>query len=99
MFRNPLCIAEMLKKSRGNVTPRQVERCAQMSGGFGREIAALYSAARLTSGFVRDTNTKRKGSIDVLDFSDAYRDDRLWDKIPGRSHRMYRDIPEYPIPV
>ena len=35
----------------------------------------------------------------MLDFTDAYKDDRPRDKIQGRSHRMYRDIQEYPIPV
>ena len=35
----------------------------------------------------------------MLDFTDAYNDDRPRDKIQGRSHRMYRDIQEYPIPV
>ena len=31
-------LTEMLKSSGGNITPKQVLRCAQLSGAFGRQL-------------------------------------------------------------
>ena len=86
----------MLKQSGGNVTPKQVLRCAQMSGPYGRQLDAIFTQSGLGDMDVRDCRQRIPAyKADVARFLQEYQNDNLCSYQPGRMHRGMRDF-NYP---
>ncbi|XP_038047575.1 uncharacterized protein LOC119721568 [Patiria miniata] len=83
---------DMLLRSRGRYTPKQVQRCAQMSGAFGKQIDRL-----ITDGGLGDlvqgngSKTRHANKKDVLDFVKEFQKDLLFVYHPGRYHRGFEE--------
>ena len=78
----------MAKRSRGNYTERQVNRCALMSGAFGREIDRLFGEAGLGDGNCDIYQKRLKSNVkDITKFVNEFAKDALLDYLPPRAHR------------
>ena len=82
----------MLKHSRGNYTPQQISRCAQMSGPYGKYLDQLISEVGIT-----DTQAALNKKVqsaylnDIQRFIDEYQQHALCDYLPVRSHDHFED--------
>ena len=88
-----LILSEMLKRSRGRYTPKQVERCAQLGGAFGKEIDRLFTNSGIGDFMTRDTKVhKIPYEEDVQHFVREFQDDALLDYLPGREHKGFENF-------
>ncbi len=79
----------MLKRSRGNYTPKQVKRCSQLGGEFGKEFSRLVSEAM---GVKLHASYKKKPARykrDIRVSMDEFTKDGLFDIMPGREHKSF----------
>ncbi|XP_077996732.1 uncharacterized protein LOC144453084 [Glandiceps talaboti] len=82
---------DSLKHSRGRYTELQVKRLSQMGGSFGNTIDNLYQKniaethVRQSEGGKPNYNSK----LDVKKFVAEYKEDMLFDKLPGRNHTAF----------
>lgn len=80
----------MMKHSRGKYTNKQVDRCAQMGGAFGKKVDEIFTASGLGS-FETFSKMKRPShSQDILLFTKEYLPDALFDYIPIRHHTGFQ---------
>ena len=83
----------MLKQSRGNITPQQVLRCAQLSGPYGRQMDQLFTQSGLGDMDTRDCRQQiPEYKSDIDRFVAEYACDRLCSYRPGRTHLGLRNF-------
>ena len=83
----------MLKQSGGNVTPKHVLRCAQMSGPNGRQLDEIFPQSGLGDMDVRDCHQRIPAyKVDVVRCLQDYQNDNLCSYQPGKMHRGMRDF-------
>ena len=79
--------SDMLRNSRGNYTPAQIDRCSKMGGGFGKEIDRLFNKTVCN---IESSYQQRKRSTsykdDLVRFVDEYQKEALFDYCPPREH-------------
>ena len=86
-------LSEMLKRSRGIYTERQVQRCAEMSGAYGKDVSRILAAT--TQHHENRPGQTKKATVlagDVLKFTKIYGGDGLLSYVPGRSHRGMDEV-------
>ncbi|XP_035687479.1 uncharacterized protein LOC118423433 [Branchiostoma floridae] len=84
---------DMLKHSRGQYTDTQVQRCAEMSGPFGRELDRVFTAAGLGSYITHASTFSHDGryQADIDRFVSDFKGDGLFAYLPGRQHTGFED--------
>ena len=77
----------MLLRSCGRYTDLQLQRCARLSGAFGKQTDWFLTEGGLGD-LVPSKNTAKKSACnkDVLDFVKEFQKDALFDYHPGRQH-------------
>ena len=82
----------MLKNARGNYTPLQVNRCAQMSGPYGKQLDQMFHDVGIADMQAKAARTKGNAYMsDVQRFVEEYQSDALFDYLPGRKHHGFED--------
>ena len=79
----------MMKRSRGRYTEKEVQRCAEMGGAFGKDLDRLLTSAGVVTfddSFSRSDSQKRRQIEDIKEFVRDYRSDNLFGNVPGRFH-------------
>ena len=81
----------MLQRSAGQYTAKHINRCAQMSGPFGKEMERLMKASELGhySSNTRPSSLSKRVVEDVATFVEEFEKDGLFDHCPGRSHHGF----------
>ena len=82
----------MLKNARGNYTDREIGRCAQMSGPFGKQLDNMFTSAGIVD--MRSHPTKKRSNAylaDIKRFVQEYQAEALCDYIPGRNHDGFEE--------
>ena len=84
----------MLRRSKGQYTAKQINRCAQMSGPFGKEMERIMTSSQLGhySTNPRHSSLSRRVVEDVATFVAEFTNDGLFDCRPGRSHHGFEDF-------
>ena len=80
---------EMLKRSRGTYTKAQVQRCCQLSGAFGRYLDDIFMTSLTATEDQKPHHQSTKYDTDVQQFLEGYKDECLFDFIPGRQHSSF----------
>lgn len=84
-----ILISEMMKRSRGQYTDKQVMRCSQLGGEFGREFHRLVSE---NMGMGHEGIGKKSSNIyqkDVVACVKELQPDALFDYCPPREHKAF----------
>ena len=82
-------ISEMLKKSRGQYTDKQIKRCSQLGGEFGREFLRLLSE-NIALG--HEASGQKPNNVYKQDITLAIKElhnDALFDYVPPRHYRAF----------
>ena len=84
----------MLKRSRGNYTEKQIARCAQLSGTFGREMDRLFTEAGLGHFVTPNVHARshNRYAEDIATFVAEFQKDGLLEYIPGRHHKGFKNF-------
>ncbi len=89
---NILNISETLKHAHGNYTSKTIQRAGKMVGPLGKTLDNLFhvkiAGTEMDDGYTK----KRDFQVEVESFCADYKEDRLFDKVPGRCHPSF---PEY----
>ena len=81
---------EMLKHSRGNYTPNQLQRCSRMGGAFGKEMQRVFQEAMcLGDTFLAKRSHTARYYNDLKTFVNEFASEALVDYVPPRSHRAF----------
>ena len=89
---NYIVIAESIKHCRGNYTTAQINRCAQMSGPFGKQVDRLIVDAGLMTETIASGTRSPKADpyrSDLHLLVEKYAGGGLFRFVPGRSHRSF----------
>ncbi len=83
---------ETLSHAHGNYTPEVVRRAGKIVGSLGRAIDALYSSNVVDT--TNDSSYRKRHNYheDVAAFIAEYKEDNLFDFIPGRQHDAFPDF-------
>lgn len=82
----------MLKRARGQYTDKNVERCSQVVGEFGKQFSRLVSeavGAGVMSNYKKDT-PRYKRDIEV--FVEQFSPCAFFDVRPGRAHPTFKEF-------
>ena len=83
-------LPDMAKRSNGVYTTTQLQRCAQMSGSFGKEVDRLFATAGFNTFQVESANRPKKCKkmeADLLTYVETYTQDNLFKYTEGRKMR------------
>ena len=84
----------MLKSSGGNMTPKQVLCCAQLSGAFGRQLDKVFTKSGLGEMDTRDCRQRMiripAYKADLGRFVKEFAADDLCGYKPGRRNKVFR---------
>lgn len=83
--------SELLDRSKGQYTEKQVERCGKMAGRFGEHLEDVF--LRETMGKDREVKKKRDcvEKSDVIDFVEEFGECELFAYKEGRKHASFRN--------
>ena len=88
-----LCISELLAAASGNLTPKTLTRCAQMSGAFGRYLDELFTESGLGEmSSQKRPEAEKVNRADVVSLVEDLIEEELFEFVPGRFHRGFEDI-------
>ena len=86
----------MLKRSRGQYTPKMVQRCSQMGGAFGK----VFHQQLCRSFDLRpESSAKKRASVykkDIQALLAEFEPDALFAYIPGREHKGFKAFVHQP---
>ena len=78
-----------MKRSRGRYTEKEVQRCAEMGGSFGKDIDKILNHAGVLS-FTESSSSragfKKRQQEDIMAFVNQFNADKLFSFVPNRSH-------------
>ena len=76
---------------RRRIYPKQVQRCAQMSGAFGKEVDGLLTEGGLGDPVHRESSAKKQVYGKDVDFLREFWKDALCEYQPGRQHKCFEN--------
>ncbi len=86
-------ITEILRHSHGQYTPETVYRAGKIVGHVGRALDKVFQENILNEDGMRGNYHKLATyEKDIRRFVQEYREDRLFDNIPGRHHKAFPDF-------
>ncbi|XP_078141846.1 uncharacterized protein LOC144539769 [Centroberyx gerrardi] len=88
-------VKEMAHRSRGMYTDRQIQRCAETSGAFGKDLDRIFAVAGVgnsVSPQFSSGSAHKRIQADVAQFVSEYGKDGLFAFLPGRSHQGFDEF-------
>lgn len=76
-------------------TDKQIDRCAQMTGSFGKELDRLFQASGIgksATHHLASASISKKHKADIAKFVREYKKDKLLAFIPGRIHKGFENF-------
>ena len=87
-----LNISEILKHSHGSFTSATIQRAGKMVGSLGKNLDYLFHHNVARTDVDKGYTKRRDFQVEVETFCKDYKDDRLLDCIPGRSHPSFPEF-------
>ena len=83
----------MAKHCRGRYTDKEIQRCAQMSGAYGKSVDSIFAEAGLLDKEADSVSHKPHFKKDIAKFVSEYQQDALVDYLPttDRIHRGFKN--------
>jgi len=82
-------ISEILSNAHGRYTDKTIMRAGKMAGPTGRYLDAAYDETICQTTMDDSYRSRHNYEADVIAFCKEYKNDKLFDVIPGRQHASF----------